>query len=211
MNGVDLRSRIEAVAMKASAAVIGLLALGSAVHAQEVAQGIRWVADRPLVWSDFRGAVAPDAEPSAAALTAASVSLGYALEVRRGRGCEYEITAIETSAEFHPEQSWVRDGARIDSVLEHEQGHFDLTEVFRAVLEQEANVLVGRTQRCATADMSAIEAEVGERVASIRERIFAELEQVQSQYDAETGHGTLPDQQRAWTSRIRAALRRGAW
>jgi hypothetical protein len=172
------------------------------------------MANRPLTWSDFRGPVDPDAGPRAAALTAASLSLGYELEVRRARRCEYEITKIEKSAEFHPQHSWVRDQARTDAVLEHEQGHFDLTEVFRAVLEREANGLIGVARPCgagADADMTAIEAEVGELVAEVRGRIFAELDQVQRQYDTETGHGTLPMVQRTWTERIKSALGRGAW
>jgi len=185
---------------------------GQRALAQEMGEGIRWQADRPLAWSDFQGPVDPNAQPLAAALTAASVSLGYELEVRNGRGCEFEVIRIETSAKFHPEQSWVRDGARTPAILEHEQGHFDLTEVFRAVLEREAAALVGRPQRCtAGADMTAIETEVGERMAEVRQRVFAELERVQAQYDAQTGHGTVPDAQRAWTTRIRQALRRGRW
>lgn len=180
--------------------------------AQQVGDGIRWEAGRPLTWEDFRGPVDPDAGPLAAALTAASVSLGYELEVRTGRRCEVEVSRIETAAEFHPEHSWAREGGRTDAVLEHEQGHFDLTEVFRAVLDREAAALVGRVEACARgADMAAIEAQVAEQVARIREGVFAELERVQAQYDAETGHGTVPDAQREWTARIREALRRGAW
>ena len=193
------------------AAGVVLLWAGVAA-AQEIGTGIRWEAGRPLRWSDFRGRVDPGAGPRAAALTSASVSLGYELEVRTGRRCELEVTRIETAAEFHPEQSWVRDGARTDAILEHEQGHFDLAEVFRAVLEREAGTLVGRVQRCSSrADMAAVEAQVGEQMARIREGVFDELERVQARYDAETGHGTLPDAQRAWTARIREALRRGTW
>ncbi len=183
-----------------------------AAFSQQPGEGIRWQANRPLAWSDFKGQADPNAEPHTAALTAASVSLGYELEVRGGRRCELEIVRIETAAEFHPEHSWVRDGARTAAILEHEQGHFDLAEVFRAVLEREAAALVGRPQRCpGDRNMAAIEAEVGERVGEIRERVFADLERVQAQYDTETGHGTVPDAQRAWTARIREALRRGSW
>lgn len=192
-------------------AAVVLAGAGIAV-AQEIGEGIRWEAGRPLQWSDFRGDVDADAGPTAAALTAASVSLGYELEVRTGRRCEVEVIRIETAAQFHPEHSWVRDGARTDAILEHEQGHFDLAEVFRAVLEREAGTLVGRVQRCSSrADMAAVEAQVGEQMARIREGVFDELERVQARYDAETGHGTLPDAQRAWTARIREALRRGTW
>ena len=191
--------------------IAGAAVAGQAL-AQEPGEGIRWQANRPLEWADFKGKVDPNADPQAAALTSASVSLGYELEVRSGRRCEFEIVRIETAAEFHPEHSWVRDGARTAAILEHEQGHFDLAEVFRAILEREAAALAGRPERCpAGGDMAAVEAEVGRRVGGIRERIFADLERVQAQYDAETGHGTLRDAQRVWTERIRDALRRGSW
>lgn len=180
--------------------------------AQQAGNGIPWDASRPLEWSDFRGPVDPDAPPTAAALTSASVSLGYELEVRRNRRCEFEITKVETAAKFHPENSWVRDEARIDAVLEHEQGHFDLSEVFRSMLEREAGRLVGEPRRCpAGADMPAIEAEVGELVDDVREPIFDALGRVQAEYDAETGHGMLRGAQREWTTRIGDALRRGRW
>ncbi len=208
--------------MNAWAAGVAALAVGFGVQigngegtsalAQDADAGIRWEASRPLEWADFRARVDPDASPRTAALAAVSISLGYELAVSRGRGCSYEITAIETSAEFHPDHSWVRDEARTAAILEHEQGHFDLAEIFRVILAREARPLVGASQRCPERDdMAAVEAEVGERIGQIRERIFAELERVQAEYDAQTGHGTLAAPQREWTARIAAALRRGAW
>src|SRR5690606_14094360 len=101
---------------------VAFVLVGAGAAAQQVGEGIRWDAGRRLQWSDFRGPVDPDAGPRAAALTAASVSLGYELEVRTGRRCDFEVSKIETAAEFHPEHSWVREGARTDAVLEHEQG-----------------------------------------------------------------------------------------
>src|SRR5690606_40927315 len=81
-----------------------------------------------------------NAEPHTAALTAASVSLGYELEVRGGRRCELEIVRIETAAEFHPEHSWVRDGARTAAILRSEEHTSELQSrenlVCRLLLEK---------------------------------------------------------------------------
>lgn len=173
---------------------------------------IDWDASRPLTWADFRGAADPDASPRTAALTAASISVGYELEVRSNGRCFFEIANVQTEAVFHTERSWVRDGGRTDLVLEHEQGHFDLTQVFRMMLEREAARLVGDARRCPNRDaMAAAEADAAERVRAVRDPIFLELDRVQAQYDAETGHGTLADVQREWTARIGEALRRGSW
>jgi hypothetical protein len=187
-------------------------AIAGLVAAQTESGGIPWDADRPLVWSDFRGPIDPAAPADVAALTSASISMGYGVAMRRDRRCRFEITQVEVDAIFHPEQSWARDRARTPLVLEHEQGHFDLTHVFRMMLQRDAGALVGEARACpAGADMPAIESRAADLIGRVRDRNWDELARVQAQYDAETGHGTLPQVQREWTARIQRALSRGRW
>ncbi|HEX7081692.1 MAG TPA: hypothetical protein VF329_11815 [Gammaproteobacteria bacterium] len=173
---------------------------------------IVWSAGRPLVWSDFRGPVDPDAPPRTAASTSSSLTLGYELEVRQDRRCTFVITSIETLATFEPSASWVKPGQRTAEVLEHEQGHFDITQVHKMIPDREARGLVGDERRCPSgAAMEAIQARAAAIVAEVRDRVWADLRDVQERYDAETAHGTQRAAQREWSARIEEALRRGRW
>jgi len=174
---------------------------------------VDWSADRPLVWSDFRGPVDPQAAPRTAAETASSLEFGYSLQVERaGNDCVFEIAEVRTRATFEPRASWVRQGQRSAEVLEHEQGHFDLTQVHRLMLERDARALVGDERRCSDDDsMAEIETKADELVAPMRDRIWQNLQSVQAQYDAETQHGLLREAQQEWSARIDEALRRGRW
>src|SRR5690606_480735 len=176
--------------------------------AQRSADAIIWSADRPLTWQDFRGPVNPNAPPNTAATTAASLSWTYSYELERSRGrCTYRITDIATEALFNPSESWVKRDHATDIVLEHEQGHFDLTQIHKMELDRAADEIEGRRTSCGDADaaLAEVEARVAEEVGPVRERIWQNLQSVQDQYDRETGHGTRVDAQREWTARIQQA------
>jgi hypothetical protein len=192
-----------------------LAALCASASAQQTeGEKLAWSGVRPLEWSDFRGPVDPTAADNAAATTAASLNWSYKYRLERSdRGCTYRITEIETEAMFHPQTSWVRPGHANDRVLEHEQGHFDLTQIHKMMLDSEARDLVDEERDCGSrrASLSDVEEKVAEIVTPVRDRVWRNLQRVQEQYDAETQHGILGDAQREWTARIQEALRRGRW
>ena len=177
------------------------------------AEPIPWSEDRPLTWSDFEGEIDPEASADTAAMTAASLNWSFSYSIERGRRCRFRITEIGTQALFHPDESWVRSEHRTDIILEHEQGHFDLTQVFRLMLDSEADALVGEARSCGRGDATTrdVEPQVERLVQPVREEIWQRLQQVQAEYDAATRHGILEDVQRQWTARIRDAVGRGSW
>jgi hypothetical protein len=194
-----------------------LLCLGGCIDvavAQRSADAMIWNAERRLTWEDFRGPVNPGAAVNTAATTATSLGWTYSYELERSRGrCTYRITDIATEALFDPNASWVKPAHATAIVLEHEQGHFDLTQIHKMELDRAASDIEGKRTGCGDPDatLAEVEAKVAEEVGPVRERIWQKLQSVQDQYDRETGHGTRVDAQREWTARIQQALRRGLW
>src|SRR4051812_40689663 len=80
---------------------------------------IHWKSTYELKWSDFQGA--PDASSKFAAIT--KVTVKYSLK--------YTDTSYSYVVEclFNKKLSWVIDTTDL-SILEHENGHFDIAEIF---------------------------------------------------------------------------------
>src|SRR5574338_86889 len=85
---------------------------------------IPWQAGRKLSWNDYYGK--PDPASDAAASTATYLGIEYSFS---NNNFSYKI-----SCSFSKEKSWVR--FKNDLVLSHEQGHFDITELFARKLNK---------------------------------------------------------------------------
>lgn len=180
------------------------------------AGSIPWDAGRSLAWSDFRGAVDPRAAPERVAVTAASLSWGYDYKIERnGDACAYWITGVRAQAVFDQADSWVRPGHRNAAVLGHEQGHFDLTQIYKLILDRRMSALVGDRRPCEgdtleKASRSA-EARAAERARIVFEDVWRRHLSTQQAYDGQTRHGLETEAQALWTERIRRGLRLGTW
>jgi hypothetical protein len=143
-----------------------------------------WSPNRRLRWIDFAGR--PDITSPAVALSVFHVA--YDTPCRAGRFHPSVVTR------FLPRASWV-NGARLSpaasaQVLQHEQSHFDLSEVLARQALAELRAL---DAPCALTNdqMQPLLAGFGRRDA-----------EMQQQYDHDTGHGTDVHRQREWTARI---------
>jgi hypothetical protein len=200
---------------RALLAAVAAVLLGAAPDTK-AAEPIPWQADRPLTWSDFRGRVPAGVAPERAALAATSLgwSFGYQLEWSRGQ-CQYRVTEIEVSAAFHPADSWVRPSNRSDAILAHEQGHFDITEIHRLMLEQALAPHAGATGGCEGRNERRISADVEGQLrnmlGAVYERYVRNHERVQADYDRETRHSLDAAAQERWLRTIAAALRGEGW
>ncbi len=200
------------VAAGAAPAVRAQVPAPSAAPAPEV-PGIVWRADRPLTWADFQGPVDPTAPATTGASTSATLiwAYHYALE-RDGTACTYRITQMIAAATFDPQSSWVRPGAEGASLLRHEQGHFDLTEVHKLMFDALARRLTGTSRRCEPGSTSAeVRLQVQALVEPLQRSLLHQLAELEQRYDDETDHGLDDSAQQAWTVRIQRALASGAW
>jgi len=175
------------------------------------ADEIVWSLDRPLRWQDFRAPSEPNAPSERVALTAASLAWRYDYKVDGlGQDCSYRIRGVHAQAIFDPARSWVRPGHLADSVLAHEQGHFDITEMYRRKLEEGARELLGISTRCEGETyeeaMVSTKASAGERMGVVYKKIWDDYLAFQQRYDDETRHGIVTESQQRWSHAIAAEL-----
>ena len=181
-----------------------------------VGADIAWDARRPLSWHDFQGPVDPNAEAIEVAMTAASLSWRYEYRLERdSTSCRYWISSVTADAVFNPGDSWVKPGHATAAVLEHEQGHFDLTQVFKERLHTRTASLIGAPVSCPGDTLASARAFAENGAAQTIQREFDAVWQqytaTQARYDAGTEHGTLLDAQARWSASIAQALRSGEW
>lgn len=179
-------------------------------------QEIRWSADRPLRWSDFQGGTNPDAHAENVAMTAASIGWGYEVDLEWGRrSCAYRISAFEAHAVFDRAASWVRPGHETAAVLAHEQGHFDIAQIFKLRLDERARVLLAVPGACEGVSIDAALEHADERanakLSALGNAVWREHLAAQQAYDDRTAHGLRLDAQGRWSESIARALRGEPW
>ncbi len=141
-----------------------------------------------LSWRDFRGT--PDYNKKAAAITASGISYNLsATVIKKGAvAINYDVKSF-----FYPNDSWYKKELANETVLLHEQLHFDITELharkFRKIL----------SERTFTEN---VKAEVREIYASINNELLT----LQKQYDKATNYSIAKEKQLEWVEIIRKEL-----
>ena len=156
--------------------------LASATFFQQTSL-IAWKSSRKLSWEDFKAS--PDAGSSNAALTSSSINIEFGYD---NKGLEYSI-----KCSFDKTKSWVR--IRNTDVLGHEQGHFDLAEVFarklnKAMKEYHFNA---RT--------------VSEDINKLYDNMMQKHHEAQKIYDEETDYSRNKVKQEEWKLKIQNDLK----
>lgn len=144
---------------------------------------IKWNENRKLTWADFK------AEPlkmdSTVAIT--STHLGFSYNVANGK-ITYKIDCW-----FDKNKSWGR--VKNDWILKHEQGHFDIAEIFARQL----NKSVSEYQYNKTTFQKDLNA--------IYKSVIDGKEKFQQQYDHETDHSRNKTKQEEWFKKIESELK----
>jgi len=149
----------------------------------------QWSEHGRLTWEDFRGPVKPlDDE------TAAATHCGIGFRTNSNAEGKPEIEVYNA---FYVNKSWVRPDAHMQSILDHEQGHFDLCEIYTRKLRNEMSRF----------DFSV--ADVRGSLMSIYERVSDEYEARQQAYESQTAHGTISSEQKRWQNTISNELNPG--
>lgn len=146
---------------------------------------IEWSEKRRLVWDDFKKAPPANLPSNVAALTNCGFGFNssYSYSTRK--------MYFDVWNEFLCFDSWVKNGiGKSESVLRHEQGHFDLCEIYTRLLRKR---LLERNMPL-------------ESVSSMSKAIFNETYQEfqnrQTLYDNETNHGLDAMGQAVWFKMI---------
>ena len=139
---------------------------------------IEWTPGRKLNLSDFKG-------PADSALPGQPALRSYS-------GCDFYLFS---QSKFYCYDGWI-DRTSPDSLrlLAHEQGNFDLTEIYRRQLDE--NVL--RYENRGASQTRATE--------HVFREVYSAYLAKQAQYERETGHGLDSAEQTKWTKSIAAEL-----
>lgn len=143
---------------------------------------IIWNASRPLTWSDYKGR--PDPRSNAAASTSTYLGIEYNIDQK---GFTYKIQCF-----FSKTKSW--GAAKTDLVLKHEQGHFDIAEIFARKLNKRMSEYRFNQSSYKT------------DLKTIYDNITSEKEAFQDLYDTETDHSRKKEAQEEWLKKIEKML-----
>lgn len=141
-----------------------------------------WSAARKLTWNDYKGRPEPGNDDAASTTT-------YL-------GIEYNITSssfgFKIESRFSKTRSWGR--YKDDYVLSHEQGHFDIAEIFARKLNKEMSEYQFN-KRTYQQDLN-----------KIYNVILEEKATMQGDYDDETNHSINKVKQAEWLKKIAKML-----
>ena len=159
--------------------------------------------DPNLEWGDFQG-TPPDDPGDAAAETFSDPSVPqYTPKVKKNADGTYTVTSddIHAVSGFDKSQSWVLPDAKTPELLQHEQYHLDLSEIWARKLDAEVKALEGNgaTPQAAANDLQA-------KVQAAFDKNKKDCDAEQKKYDDETDHGRKEAEQAAWCEKIRKAL-----
>jgi hypothetical protein len=145
---------------------------------------IIWSPGRKLIWDDFKGTPVLYSKDNIAAATNCTFSF------ESNRVTMFKKVKIYTKTAFDCTLSWVRPDqiGRVD-LLEHEQTHFDLCEVYARMLRK-------RIEEQKVTAFNLYEANI----------VFKEVSELYSDrqelYDKETNHGLSREKQIEWTAKV---------
>ena len=183
--------------------LVAILCLVSlSVIAELDSSHIDWDPALPVTWDLFRGTPPADASQRTEA-AAIHMTLrwhaSYSVSSSNG-GTTWtgQIAAITVTNTMEPDRSWVVLGKACESVLRHEQLHFDLNEVYRRKLE----CLLLATGSCQAATQQAAIDQLVSALSQTANVVLHRAEEIQELYDAQTVHSTNVSEQARWQGLI---------
>lgn len=147
-------------------------------------QNITWVENAKLEWKDFKG------QPHTEAREWAASYIGTAMK-SSGKGENAVLTIV---AQFNPDSAWVKKGKETAYLLNHEQLHFDIQEIFARKLKK--TILNSHfIRQSIRADLDVIVKKNNDEKSAY-----------QNLYDSETQHSLNTQKQNEWGDKIRTEL-----
>ena len=143
---------------------------------------LEWSPSKKLTWADYKAQ--PNPESDAAASTTTYLSI------------EYNITSnsfgYKIQSRFSKTHSWGLH--KTPYILSHEQGHFDIAEVFARKLHKKMSEYKFNKKT------------FQKDLKKIYDEVTDEKEKTQNDYDEETNHSINKDKQKEWLRRIEGML-----
>ncbi|PNQ73634.1 hypothetical protein C1T31_04660 [Hanstruepera neustonica] len=166
----------------------GLLLLWVFLSLQTKESEIAWSADYKLQWSNFKGA--PNMNSDAAATTASGITFGYRMSETDGQITQFKA---DVTAHFYPDKSWYKPEEVSNHILEHEQLHFDITELHARILRQHISKLQ-------------VPNSVNKELENWHQHVLKDLGAMQNAYDAASDFSRNKEQQTHWKETVTKQL-----
>ena len=163
---------------------ISMIPMNLLGQTSEISDSIYWNIDRKLIWEDFQGC--PDMSSNWGAVTAAELNIiGHLSNV---------LPIYEVRNVFFKKKSWTKDTTS-EFTLQHEQIHFDITELYARKIRQAIDSLW---------DIDEAEQEVYNRLI---QKLINGCDLVNDEFDKETNYGNYGKNQLLWKKKISNAIK----
>lgn len=146
---------------------------------------IYWNIKRKLTWNDFKGSPNYTAEDKA--ITNCSFQSSFLIK--------NDSVKIIIKSYMNTTKSWVKNGYKIDYLLNHEQLHFDIAEIYARKFRQKVS-----TEELNKSILNA-------HLNKISSEYLRQLKEYQNLYDNETNHSTNNEKQAEWSVLIENQLK----
>ena len=147
---------------------------------------ILWKENRPLTWDDFKGK--PERR-----FAAASTSYDILKDITKETN---KTATVEIEAVFFCETSWKKSQWVNEQVLQHEQKHFDIVELYARKLRK----TISETTFESFSDLKT-------NIETLYDANDKAMDAYQDKYDDETDGSMNGEQQRIWMKKIMAEIK----
>lgn len=172
---------------KSTILLVLILISGTLVFAQK--GEIKWDENRPLKWDNFKKRVGNGGYYKAYTYS----GIRYTVDE------EDRQIVIAVESYFVEDESWVFANSQDAYLLEHEQLHFDITELYaRKMRAQFEEYQVHIDEFFAKIMM--------DEVKDVFNNLYDEMEATQKRFDAETEHSLVKEKQEEWRQSITSQL-----
>jgi len=175
--------------MKIRFFLISFLLLTAAIYALPPASDERyysfftWTEIKKLTWADFQGV--PIENAAEVAMATSSVEYSYYTKNKQ--------VFWTVLAKYYPKLSWSKKSKQSAYILQHEQLHFDITELYARLFRKRLAENIK-----STGDLS--------KISGISSTIMKEWQEEQDDYDKETNHSMNEKKQAEWNLNLKQRL-----
>ncbi|MDT0553699.1 DUF922 domain-containing protein [Urechidicola vernalis] len=151
---------------------------------------IQWSKSRKLEWKDFQGQ--PNEDVYAAALTSYKIEITPSKVIVDENNNIKNFNELTVKAYFYKNHSWVVE--MNDYLLQHEQLHFDIAELFARKMRVEFKKL--QAEKIANFDT----------YYGVYKKLWAACREMQQAFDKESNHSINEVQNNLWVEKINSLL-----
>ncbi|WP_347156965.1 DUF922 domain-containing protein [Pontibacter chitinilyticus] len=155
----------------------------SHAHAVATKEQLAWSPSRRLSWNDFKGV--PQHDNPHHALTAANLTVDAH---RSHNALDYDVRCV-----FLPSESWTKNN-KSEKLLQHEQLHFDLTEIYARLLRKKLRLL---SPTCP---------DFNQKLSIAVSDTFHKWKAEQEAFDTTSNHGLQEEVEQVWATHIAQRL-----